>query len=177
MMKVIETERLYLREMNEDDYDALYAVLSDRENMCHYVYPFEEKQVRRWLDWCMSCYREYGFGLWALCLKENNEMIGDCGLSMQKIDGEMLPEIGFHLRRDMHRKGYASEAAAAVRDWAFENRDFPALYSYCTSDNEASYKTAEAIGMHYLKEFNDEEDIPHRVSSINREEWRNKYGE
>ncbi|MBR5340945.1 MAG: GNAT family N-acetyltransferase [Erysipelotrichaceae bacterium] len=173
---VIETDRLYLREMDTDDFEALYAVLADRENMRYYKNQFAEENVKGWIEWCMNCYRDYGFGLWAVCLKENDEMIGDCGLSMQDIDGKLLPEIGFHIRRDLHHKGYAKEAAAAVRDWTFNKRDFQALYSYCSSDNIASYKTAEAIGMHFEKEYTDKYGSLHHVSMISREDWRKNYG-
>ena len=88
-------------------------------------------------------YRIFGFGLWAVCLKDTSELIGDCGLTLQNINGEMLPEIGFHIRRDCQRKGYANEAARAVRNWAFRNTDYPALYSYCKYTNEPSIRTAE----------------------------------
>ena len=44
---IIETERLFLREMTMDDYDSLYAVLADREIMQHYPYTFDEERVRR----------------------------------------------------------------------------------------------------------------------------------
>ena len=173
---IIETENLYLREMNMNDFETLSAVISDEENMCHYVKPYDKEGVIRWINWCMDSYQKYGFGLWALCLKENDEMIGDCGLSMQNIDGQMLPEIGFHIRKDLHRKGYGKQAAAAARDWAFEHTQFPALYSYCTADNVASYKTAEAIGMSFLKEFINKDNIRDRVSIITREDWRKLYG-
>ena len=89
----------------------------------------------------MNRYRDNGFGLWAVCLKDTRDMIGDCGLTLQNIEGEMLPEIGYHIRADHQRKGYAKEAAAAVRDWAFANTDYPALYSYCKYTNVGSYKT------------------------------------
>lgn len=175
MKKMIETERLYLREMNCSDHEALGKIISDPVNMSFYVKPYDEKGVDHWIEWCMNSYRENGFGLWALCLKENDEMIGDCGISMQNIDGEILPEIGFHIRYDMHNKGYGHEAALAVRDWGFNNKDFPALYSYCTSDNVASYKTAESIGMHYLKEF-ETDGVMHRVSIIRKEDWSSRNG-
>ena len=54
-------------------------------------------------------------------------MIGDCGLTLQNIEGKMLPEIGYHIRADHKRKGYAKEAATAVRDWAFANTDYKYL--------------------------------------------------
>ena len=156
MRWIIETDRLFLREMCMDDYDALYAVLGDAENMRHYPYSFDEQRVRGWIERNIARYREYGFGLWAVCLKDTREMIGDCGLTLQPIHGEMLPEIGYHIRRDCQCKGYAREAAAAVRDWAFHHTAYPALYSYCKYTNEPSYKTAEAIGMRFEMEYPDE---------------------
>lgn len=168
--RILETERLVLREMEPDDYDALYAVLADSENMKHYPYAFDEARVRDWIARNRKRYIEDGFGLWAVCLKETGEIIGDCGLTMQNIDGEMLPEIGYHIRADRQRKGYAKEAAAAVRDWAFSNTDYPALYSYCKYTNEASYKTAEAIGMQFLREFPDEANGITHVSILKRGE-------
>ena len=170
MNKILETERLFLREMTMDDYDALYAVLADAEIMQHYPYAFDEARVKAWIERNMNRYKDYGFGLWAVCLKDTEEMIGDCGLTLQNIEGEMLPEIGYHIRRDMQRKGYAREAAAAVRDWAFENTEYPALYSYCKYTNVGSYKTAESIGMHFEKEYPDEANEITYVSVIRRGE-------
>ena len=128
MRKILETERLFLREMSMDDFDALYKVLADKEIMQHYPYTFDEERVRSWIERNMNRYKDNGFGLWAVCLKETGEMIGDCGLTLQNIEGEMLPEIGYHIRRDTQRKGYAKEAASAVRDWAFANTEYPAIY-------------------------------------------------
>jgi len=73
----LETERLILREMNLDDYDALYRVLSDSDIMQHYPYTFDEKRVRGWIDRNLERYRIFGFGLWAVCIKETGEMIFD----------------------------------------------------------------------------------------------------
>ncbi len=115
----------------------------------------------------MNRYRKDGFGLWAVCLKDTGEMIGDCGLTLQNIKGEILPEIGFHIRRDCQRKGYAKEAAKAVRDWAFRNTDYPALYSYCKYTNEPSFRTAESIGMRFACEYPDEINEKTHVSVIN----------
>ena len=170
MKKILETERLYLREMSMDDFDALYKVLADKEIMQHYPYTFDEERVRGWIERNMNRYKDNGFGLWAVCLKETGEMIGDCGLTLQNIEGEMLPEIGYHIRRDQQRKGYAKEAAAAVRDWAFKNTEYPAIYSYCKYTNEGSFKTAESIGMHFCKEYPDEANGITHVSVIRRED-------
>ena len=170
MKKILETERLFLREMTMSDLDALFAVLGDKEIMQHYPYSFDEERVRSWIERNMNRYKEDGFGLWAVCLKDTGEMIGDCGLTLQNIDGQMLPEIGYHIRKDQQRKGYAKEAAMAVRDWAFGNTEYPALYSYCKYTNVGSFKTAESIGMHFEKEYEDEANKITHVSVIRRED-------
>ena len=166
----IETERLLLREMTPDDYDALYRVLGDSDIMRHYPYVFDEKRVRNWIDRNIERYRIFGFGLWAVCLKENGEMIGDCGLSMQNIGGVIKPEIGYHIRADQQRKGYAREAAAAVRDWTFENTPFREIYSYMKCTNEPSAKTAVSWGCRQVDEFRDEVNEITKVFMISREE-------
>ena len=99
---IIETERLFLREMKESYFDALYAVLSDSDIMTHYPYTFDEARVRSWIGRNMERYQKDGFGLWAVVLKENGEMIGDCGITMQSIHGQLLPEIGYHIRKGRH---------------------------------------------------------------------------
>ena len=167
---ILETDRLFLREMNMDDLTALYRVLADPAIMQNYPYSFDEQRVRDWIERNMNRYRENGFGLWAVCLKDTGEMIGDCGLTLQKIEDEMLPEIGYHIRADQQHKGYAKEAASAVRDWAFSNTNYPALYSYCKYTNVASYKTAESIGMHFEKEYPDPDNEITHVSVIYRGE-------
>ena len=173
---VLETERLFLREMKEDDYDALTSVLADSDTMQHYPYTFDEKRVRGWIAKNIDRYRILGFGLWAVCLKESGEMIGDCGLTMQNINGNVLPETGYHIRRDFQRRGYAKEAAKAVRDWAFRNTEYPALYSYCNYTNEPSIRTAESIGMQFDCNYPDEANGIIHVSVISKEDWLSEIG-
>lgn len=168
---VLETGRLILREYTKDDYNALYAILSDPVTMQHYPKPYDEKGTRRWIDWSLENYRTYGFGLWALVRKDTGAFIGDCGITMQMIDGEMLPEIGYHIHKDHWRNGFGSEAARAVRDWAFANTKFDCLYSYMTAANLPSYATAAAAGLKRIKTYDDPEDGAMFVYAITREEW------
>ena len=177
MKKILETKRLFLREMDMDDFDALYAVLADPDIMQHYPYTFDGDKVQNWIERNSNRYRENGFGLWAVCLRDSGEMIGDCGLTLQNIDGEILPEIGYHIRKDRQHRGYAKEAAKAVRDWAFLNTDYPVLYSYCKYTNIPSIRTAEAIGMHFEREYPDDLNGITHVSSIRREEAENNADE
>ncbi len=171
---ILETKRLLLREMRPDDFQAMFQVLGDPQTMWHYPYTPDGQHVRDWIERNINRYMKDGFGLWAVCLKETGELIGDCGLTLQNINGEILPEIGYHIRRDCHRKGYASEAARGVRDWVFQNTDYQAVYSYCRYTNLPSIKTAESIGMHFVCEYPDELNGMTHVSSISREEWLNE---
>ena len=168
---IIETERLILREYTSDDFDGLYEILSDPETMKHYLKPYDAAGTKRWLDWSINNYATYGFGLWAIELKESGTFIGDCGITMQPIDGEQLPEIGYHIHKDHWRKGYGSEAAKAVRDWAFQNTKFDCLYSYMTSTNLPSYSTAASAGLRKIKEYSDKHDGILYVYAITRAAW------
>ena len=170
---VIETERLLLREMSENDFDALYKVLADSDNMQHYPYTFDESRVKGWINRNIERYQIFGFGLWAVCLKETGEMIGDCGLTMQPINGLVRPEIGYHIRGDQQRKGYAKEAASAVRDWAFHNTPFNVIYSYMKHTNEPSSKTAISYGCRQVDEYEDDVNKIIKVFAISRDEWTN----
>ena len=170
---IIETNRLILREMTDEDYDALYAVLADSDIMQHYPYTFDETRVREWIIKNIERYKTFGFGLWAVCLKETGEMIGDCGLTMQMINGQIKPEIGYHIRKDMQRKGYAKESASAVRDWTFQNTPFNEIYSYMKYTNEPSCKAAISWGCRQVDEYEDEDNEITKVFAITREEWEN----
>ncbi len=170
---VIETERLFLREMTEDDFDTLYKVLADSDIMQHYPHAFDEAGVRNWIKRNMERYRIFGFGLWAVCLKQTGEMIGDCGLTMQLINGQVKPEIGYHIRKDQQRKGYAKEAAVAVRNWVFHNTPFNVIYSYMKYTNEPSIKTAVSYGCKQVDEFEDDMNEITKVFAICRDEWAN----
>lgn len=172
---VLETERLILREMDQNDYDALYAVLADSDIMEHYPYTFDEARVRSWIARNIERYQTDGFGLWAVVLKETGEMIGDCGITMQLIHGTMQPEVGYHIRADQQRKGYASEAAAGCIRWAFANHDFPAVYSYMKYTNIPSQRTAMKNGMKLIEEYEDPDNTYTRVFAIQRTEWEKKH--
>ena len=169
---ILETKRLLLWELKAGDLDALYRVLADSDIMQHYPYTFDEGRVRSWIARNMDRYEKDGFGLWAVILKETGELIGDCGITMQNIHGCLLPEVGYHIRKDHQRKGYASEAAAACIRWAFENHGFPAVYSYMKYTNIPSQKTAMKNGMVFLEEYPDPDNGITCVYGITNTQWK-----
>ena len=147
---LLQTARIFLREFTYDDFDSLFEILSDAEVMKYYPKPFDAERVKGWIEWNLQNYKQYGFGLWAVCLKDSGKMIGDCGITIQNIDGELLPEIGYHIHKDFWRQGFATEAATAVRDWAFENTKYDCLYSYMKYSNVPSCKPSQIIGLFYF---------------------------
>ncbi len=172
MKMKIETERLFLREMTPEDFGALYAVLADSDIMRHYPYTFDDTRVRNWINKNIERHRVFGFGLWAVCLKTTGEMIGDCGLTMQNIDGTILPEIGYHIAKAHQHKGYAKEAAQAVRNWTFTSTLFGTVYSYMKKENTPSSATARANGMTLVREFIDDEGEQTVAYAVTRDEWQ-----
>lgn len=173
---MIETDRLRLRNYTMEDFDALYEILSDPETMQHYPMPYNEEWTKKWITWNLDNYEKYGFGLWAIELKETGEFIGDCGITIQNIDGEQLPEIGYHINKKHWRKGYSKEAARACRDWAFNNTDYDTLYSYMKYTNVGSYSTALANGMKKIKEYPDPHNEISYAYAITRDEWKKVVG-
>ena len=168
---MIETERLLLRKYTPDDFSMLYEILSDPETMQHYPAPFDKRKTRNWITWNLDNYEKYGFGLWAVILKETGEFIGDCGITLQNIDGEILPEIGYHIHKKYWRHGFAKEAARAVRDWGFRNTEFDTFYSYMKYTNIGSWSTALANGMKKVKEYPDPKNTLSYAYAITRAEW------
>jgi ribosomal-protein-alanine N-acetyltransferase len=101
-MKILQTSRLLLREFTPQDADALVSVLSDPETMRYYPAPYDRAGVEQWIERNRQRYQDDGVGLWAMELKSHDmttqEVIGDCGIILQQVEGERLYEIGYHLR-------------------------------------------------------------------------------
>ena len=171
----METKRLILRKLTMEDFDALHEILSAPEIMQHYPAPFSEEQTRKWIVRNMERYAELGFGLWAVILKETGELIGDCGVTMQNIHGQLLPEIGYHIHKKHQRQGYASEAARACMDFIFEHMTFNSVYSYMKYTNAASYSVALKNGMSFIEEYDDPVNTRTRVYAITREAWNRRH--
>lgn len=144
---ILETERLYLREMSQSDFDPLCKILQDEETMTAYEGAFSDREAQEWLDRQIFRYQQWGFGLWAVILKQTNEMIGQCGLTMQPWKDKEVLEIGYLFERSYWHKGYAIEAAIACKKYAFEILEADEVCSIIRDTNIASQNVAVRNGM------------------------------
>ncbi len=156
MEKIIETKRLYLRELRLEDSVELGKILTDPESMAYYPRPYTSEEVKTWIERNIDSYQKNRHGLWAVVLKEGNRFIGDCGITIQDIDGERLPELGYRINKNYCNKGYATEAAKGCMDYAFSTLNIQTLYTYTDSLNVPSMKVAEKNGMKFVRNFTKE---------------------
>ena len=142
----LETERLQLRPMSLDDLDAFFEVVVDPVSMRFYSRPFDRETTRAWIEWVQERYARDGIGLLAVVERATGEMIGDCGPMVQETGHGSFVELGWHIRRDRQGLGFATEAAAACRDQAWEVLDVDRLISIIRPENVPSWSVARAIG-------------------------------
>ena len=170
---VLETDRLWLRKMVQADFGDLCKILQDAAVMYAYEGAFSDEEVQAWLDNQLRRYREEGMGLWAVILKENREMIGQCGLTMQEIPGRRVPEVGYLFQKAYWHQGYATEAAKACKAYAFEVLGAEEVFSIIRDNNLASQNVALRNGMTrggtFVKHYRGVE-MPHYIFSV-----RNKH--
>ncbi len=172
--QILETERLYLRKMEDADFPDLCRMLQDPQVMYAYEHAFGEEEAWEWLRKQQKRYREDGFGLWAVTEKKSGRMIGQCGLTVQECNGRRMVEVGYLFLKAYWHQGYAREAARACRDYAFSCLQVKEVCSMIRDTNLPSQKVAIANGMkvrerlvkHYYGM-----DMPHLVYSITKEEW------
>lgn len=166
---ILETERLYLRELNQGDFEALSRILTDEETMYAYNGAFSPEETQEWLDRQLTRYKKYGFGLWAAVLKKKDEMIGQCGITMQPWKDKEVLEIGYLFRRDCWHKGFATEAAAACKKYAFTKLNADKIHSIIRDTNIPSQNVAKRNGMRitdsWVKHYRGI-DMPHYLFTV-----------
>jgi len=144
---ILETTRLRLRQFSPADVDAMELVLGNPEAMKFYPAPFSREDVADWIDRNMGRYEREGFALWAMLLKSSGELIGDCGCVLQEVEGAREIEVAYHVRRDLWNQGYATEAARACMDYAFECLGTHKVISMIRPENVNSRRVAEKNGL------------------------------
>ncbi len=145
-MLCLSAPRLLLRELTPADAPALSDVLGDPDTMRFYARPYTREEVEEGIARQIGRYPS-GAGLLAIVLRDSGTLIGDCGLVWQEVEHVREPEIGYHVHRDHQRRGYATEAACAVRDYAFTALGCDHVISMIRPENIPSRRVAEKNGL------------------------------
>jgi len=111
--------------------------------------PFGRDQMDGWLRRNLAHQDEHGYGLFSVILKSEGVLIGDCGLETMQVDGVSSTELGYDFCSDYWNRGFATEVASAVCDFAFGTLGLPRLISLIRVGNLASRRVSEKIGMHF----------------------------
>ncbi len=141
----IESPRLALRELTYDDVDSLFEIIGDPLTMYAYKSAFDRDQAAMWIEHALASYRDNGWGMWAVVRRADGRFLGDCGPMLQPVEGEAVPELGYHFLRAEWGNGYATEAALACRDWFFAHTDHDRLLSIVSPTNDRSKGVAARV--------------------------------
>jgi len=169
MSIILETPRLILRHQVIEDLDDLWALYCDPE-ITKYIpdAPRSRAEAQEELEWHMHGHPKHPeLGLWATIHKESGKFIGRCGLLPWTINGQDEVEVAYTLAREYQGQGLGTEAAQAILQYGFEQLNLSRLICLIDSENIASQKVAEKIGMSFEKEGRDEMG-PFLIYSINK---------
>lgn len=171
---LFETERLYAALLTPEDRSLMCEQLQDPQVMYAYEGAFDDAMVDAWLMKMLRRYEEEGCALYALRRKGDGVFVGQCGITLQQVEGRVLHEVGYLLSKRFWHQGYATEAARAARDFAFESLNAPLVCATIRVSNTASEKVALRIGLKeeltFVKHYRGLV-MPHKLYTLSREEW------
>ena len=151
MKKILETERLLLRELNSNDAENFYN-LNLNPNVIKYTGNSAFKNISEAREF-LENYKDYklnGYGRWAVVNKLDEKFIGWCGLKFGEMENET--DIGFRFFEEEWNKGYATESAKACLNYGFENLNLKRIIGRAMKENNGSIKVLEKIGLEYEKD-------------------------
>lgn len=178
---VLETARLFLREIEPGDAPLQDRVLNTPKVMQYLggVKPLAEIEGRHAKT--IASYSDNGFGFMFVMERATGELVGHAGL--KRVDVPSAPNLGDHeigwlVREDRWRRGYAEEAARAVLDWGFSRFNMPHVVAITSNRNIGSWKLMEKLGMDRREDLDfhepdfSDEDNPVIQYALTREQWR-----
>ncbi|MCI5056945.1 MAG: GNAT family N-acetyltransferase [Flavobacteriales bacterium] len=168
-----ETQRLSFRLLEDSDF-AAWMSLFDSEDTARFlgIDPrlTQEEQCKEWFKRSFARYEKGLGGMNAIVEKSSGNLVAQCGLLIQTVEGVERMEIGYSVLPKYRNQGYASEAAQKCRDFAFENRFWDDIISIVHIENEPSAKVAEKNGMN-LRKQTEYKGTPIYLFEITRSEW------
>lgn len=149
---IFSSERLLFREFSIDDAALIHRMNSD-PLVLKYVHELPstpERALERLHNSIIPHYQRYGYGRWAVLLKESNDFIGWCGLKFRP--ERKVTDLGYRFIPSYWGKGYAFEAANACLVYGFNHLQFDRITATAHIENMASLRIIEKCGMQYLRD-------------------------
>lgn len=152
---IATTERLIIRELSVEDVKHMYLIYQNPE-VSKYIDDIDEyleNEIEKHKAYIKNVYAFYGYGLWGLFNKDDNTLVGRCGIQNNMIDGNTEIELSYLLDVNHWGKGYAAECCLAILSYAFDVLDISNIVAVIDTYNTRSIRVAESIGMSYEKEI------------------------
>jgi RimJ/RimL family protein N-acetyltransferase len=166
MKHILETPRLALREMSFDDLDFIATMLAHPEVMRYYPKCYSREEAAAWVQRRLDHYARCGHSLWLASNKVTGDPVGQVGMSPVQVDGVEEAEIGYMIHRPFWRQGFASEAGAGTRDYAFQTLGKKRVISLIRPENLPSQGVATKIGMRPELRMVQHGGFPHLVFAL-----------
>ncbi|MCR4991275.1 MAG: GNAT family N-acetyltransferase [Lachnospiraceae bacterium] len=144
--KILETERLIVRETTVDDVDRFYEIYDD-PSTTHYIEPLFEnrnEEIEYTKNYIEKVYGFFGYGIWTVINKADGKIIGKAGITDR--DGFDAPEIGFVIASEYRRMGYAYEVCEAILDYAQKELGSSTIRALVKPQNDISIHLLENLG-------------------------------
>lgn len=168
MLIILQTERLYIRKIQIEDYNLICSILQDINVMYAWEHAFSDEEVKQWINENIIRYNRDGYSYWAVIEKSSDRLIGVSGLISETVDNDNYVGVGYIYQRSYWGKGYAFEVASACVDYAFNVLHLNEITAQIRPENIASIKVAERLGMSIKKKFIKKyknKDMPHLLYS------------
>jgi RimJ/RimL family protein N-acetyltransferase len=153
MRQILETDRLYLRELTLEDVKRLHEILSDPITMQFWPKPFDLEGATRWVERSIQAYRDLGFGRYGVILKSSGNLIGDCGFMRTEVNGREENDLGYILDKKYWNQGLATEAAKACLRYGLDHLKMNRIVASMETKHLASKAVAGRIGLRVEQEF------------------------
>lgn len=167
MKTILSTSRLYLREFKKEDASQFYLLNKDPELIKYTGDPsFSSVKEAELFIHNYSAYKDFGYGRWAVCLKESDTFIGFCGLKHHPKEDNT--EVGFRFFKQQWNKGFATESAQAVINHGFNKLNLTKIYAHAHVKNISSQRVIEKCGLHFVKNIT-HDDMPIKLYCIKKQ--------
>lgn len=153
-MKIIETNRLILRKINQNDYSEMKSILQNKDLMLiGWGKTYSDDEVQTWINKIMEQYEKYGYSYYIAIEKNSNNVIGIMGIIPVNIKNTDYIEIAYILKQEYWGNGYATEGINACISYAFSTLNADKIIAQVIPENKSSIKVLERLGMKFIDEY------------------------